>query len=245
MFGNDGLLYEGDTEHGHYRIVDTTYSGRPARVLYSGEYQAAQSGIAHDTRDDLLFDYNQRFMELALGLLPRDVLLIGGGAFTFPKALLEELPDARLDVVELDGGLLKLAKEYFDFKPSAKTGIYTGDGKKFLDQTERKYDLIIIDAFTHTTIPETLTTLDAARAFGSHLKPRGVVAMNIIATYYGPRSEVLKQEVDELKKVFPNLQVFPASSSISLWTPQNFVLTAQHSDNDLGQYVRYHALELP
>jgi spermidine synthase len=245
MFEDDGVLFEGETEHGYYRVVDTNYSGRPARVLYSGQYQAAQSGLARDGRPDLLFDYNQRFMELVRGLLPDSVLIIGGGAFTLPKALIEEFPDMRLDVVELDGKLLDIAREYFEFMPSNRTGVYVGDGRKFLDSTKKKYDMIIVDAFTHTTIPESLTTMDAAATFAGHLTPNGVLAMNIIATYHGPRSIALKDEIRMLDDAFADLQVYPASSSISLWTPQNFILAAQHERRDLGPHIRYGRLELP
>src|SRR6476469_4412698 len=98
---DEGILVEGDTQHGHYVVADTIYSGRPARVLYSGNHQAAQSGVAKDDNPDLLFDYNQRFIELVRGLLPKKILLIGGGALSLPKALLEEFPEVSLDVVEL------------------------------------------------------------------------------------------------------------------------------------------------
>src|ERR1700752_3186245 len=83
------VRFEGETPYGHYTVVDTTYSNRPARVLYSGrEFRTAQSGIALDDQDEMLFDYNQRFLELARGLEPKRALLIGGGAFTLPKRLL-------------------------------------------------------------------------------------------------------------------------------------------------------------
>src|SRR3954469_25939647 len=108
------VVWEGDTAYGHYQVVDAPYDGRPARVLYSGDHQAAQSGVATDGQPDLLFDYNQRLFEIARGVQPKTVLLIGGGVGTLPTALLAALPDVQVDMVEPDDGLTKLAYQYFD-----------------------------------------------------------------------------------------------------------------------------------
>lgn len=242
---DDGKLYAGDTELGHYEIVDTIYAGRPARVMYSGDHLAAQSGEAHDDKPDLLFDYNQRFMELVKGLRPKRVLLIGGGAFTFPKALIAADPHIEIDVVELDGGLLPLAKQYFEFVPNEKTHIYTGDGRWFLDNTAQRYDLILVDAFTHATVPSSLQTLEAAASLRRCLRPNGAMAMNMIAAYQGERSAVLQRLVAALQAHFSDVTIFPASSGFSIWTIQNFVVTAQNNDADLEAWLRYEPMGLP
>src|SRR4051812_8954262 len=130
--GQDQVLYETDTEYGHYQVVDSYYLGRPARVLYSGEYGAAQSGVARDNKDDLLFDYNARFRDLVRGCKPRTLLIVGGGAFTLPAALAREFPALEQDVVELDGGLLDIARRFFNFQPTENVRVHIGDGRKYL-----------------------------------------------------------------------------------------------------------------
>jgi spermidine synthase len=236
---DDGVLYEGDTELGHYQVVDTVYSGRPARVLYSGAHQAAQSGMALDDNSELLFDYNERFMELCRGLLPHRALLIGGGACTFPKALLEEFPDITLDIVEIDGQLIDLAKQFFDFIPSSKTSIYTDDAKNVLTSLSGNYDAIYIDAFTHTTVPAFLQSVEMTTRLLTLLNKKGAVAMNIIAAYSGVRADVLKRQVAAFQAAFERIEIFPASANQSLWLPQNFVLTAHNRQTSLEGYVRH------
>jgi spermidine synthase len=235
-------LFEGDTEFGHYQVANCIYGGRPARVLYSGNHQAAQSGVALDDKPELLFDYNERFMELARGLLPKRLLLIGGGAMTLPIALLEELPDLMIDVVELDPGLLDIAERFFKFQPNKQTNVHLGDGRKFLDKTNKRYDLIVVDAFEHTVIPASLQTDEAARQLKRHLTAKGVVAINIIAAYHGERSNNLRQQIAALQTAFQNVEIYPAGSGISLWTPQNFILTAQNGARDLDAHLRYSKL---
>lgn len=239
-----GLLFEGDSKFGHYQVADTVYLGRPARVLYSGDHRAAQSALAKDDRPELPFDYNERFLELARSLRPDRMLLIGGGACTLPRAVLKEFPEIAIDIVEPDRLLLDLARKYFDFEPSKHTKLCVDDGRHYLEATTKSYDLVFIDAFADTIIPQSLQTEQAVSSLKRCLDPTGTVAMNVIAAGYGERSTILIRLVNAFQTIFNNVQVFPASSSISLWTPQNFILTAQNDTKDLHQYLRYGALSI-
>lgn len=240
------MLWEGDTEYGHYQVIDTTYDGRPARVLYSGNRQAAQSGVATDEKPDLLFDYNQRMFELVTNLPPKRLLLIGGGVCTLPVALLAALPDIQIDVVELDDGLTQLAHRFFGLQETPRLRIFHTDGRTFLNEHADIYDIILVDAFTHTKIPRDLKTLEAVQAFCSHLRPEGIVAMNVISGYHGVSSHVLRELYAAFCQVFANIDIFLASRGYSLWLPQNFVLTAQKgTDYPLKDYVRYSAVQPP
>lgn len=239
------ILWEGDTTHGHYQVVDTLYDGRPARVLYSGNRQAAQSGMAKDTKPDLLFDYNQRFFELATALVPRAILLIGGGVSTLPTALLQALPDMRIDVVEPDAGLTQLAYDFFSLAVDARLTIFHTDGRSFLREHASRYDMIIVDAFMHTTIPPDLKTMEAFQAYAKHLQPEGVLAVNVISGYYGSHAQVLRNMYGAALQSFNMVDIFLASRGYSLWLPQNFVLAAQKGTLPLRDYVRYEAVAPP
>lgn len=243
---DETLIFETDTELGHYQVVDMVYDGRPARVLFSGQRYAAQSGIAHDDRPELLFDYNQRFIELAEAVCPKRVLLIGGGAYTLPMALMKRFPGSRLDVVELDSGLQAIAMKYFDFQPAPGLTVITGDGKTYLETTTRAYDLILIDAFKHDIIPKELATSSTVAIMAKRLRSGGVVGVNVISAYYGKNAERLKQLYGVYAQHFTSVSVVPASGStqISYWMPQNFILIAQLDSNTPFE-LRYATLEPP
>ncbi|MDB5185153.1 MAG: Spermine synthase [Candidatus Saccharibacteria bacterium] len=242
---NDGIVYDGDTAFGHFRVADTVYGGRPARVLYSGNNAAAQSGVATDDNTDLLFDYNQRFLELIETLQPQRILLIGGGAFTLPKVVVDDYPDIRMDVVELDAGLPEIAQQYFDFTPTARVQVHIQDGREFLETVERQYDLILLDAFFDATTPRAFQTLEAALAYRRCLQPEGVLAINTIAAYYGVRSALLRRQIAALQTQFQTVEVFPAGNGYSLWLPQNFILMAQNGTADIESALRHSMVALP
>ena len=240
------ILWEGDTAYGHYQVVDTSYDGRPARVLYSGKAQAAQSGIAKDTDPSLLFDYNQRFLELAEGIMPRRILLVGGGVGTLPKALLERLPNVRVDVVEPDAGLTQLAYDFFDLPVDERLRLFHTDGRTFLREAAERYDMLIVDAFHHTTIPADLKTFEAFRAYANHLREGGVFAMNVISGYYGPSARTLEQLYAAALQAFDTVDIFLAGRGYSLWLPQNFVLTGQVAAAEpLDDYTRGELIKPP
>ena len=240
------VLWEGETTYGHYQVVDTLYDGRPARVLYSGNRQAAQSGVAKDDKPDLLFDYNQRMFELANALVPKTILLIGGGVGTLPMALRATIPGVRIDMVEPDTGLTKLAYRFFNLPVDEALQIFNTDGRTFLREHATRYDMILLDAFNHTTIPMELMTLQAFEAYKKHLNPSGVFIANVISGYYGPGAHVLRQMYAAALQSFETLDIFLASRGYSLWLPQNFVLTAQRdTDLPLKDYVRHEAVAPP
>lgn len=204
------------------------YDGRPARVLFSGSKVAAQSGIALDDKSDLLFDYNQRFMELTLALKPQKILLVGGGAYTFPTALLSVLPATSIDVVEIDEGLDEIAARFFGLDTgNPRLNIIHEDGYAYMATHRRRYDLILIDAFTQTAIPPDLISEEAGSSMYHNLKRKGVLAMNIIASYYGHNSMMLREVVAHWSHYFKAVTIYPADMNVPLWLPQNFVLVAQ------------------
>jgi spermidine synthase len=224
----DTILFDGDTGLEHYLVVDTIYEGRPARMLYSGQRHTAQSGVATDGQADLLFDYNQRYIEILESMPASRILVIGGGAYTFPMAVLQGFPEVRVDVVEIDPGLKSIAEKFFGLSPNPRLRIFHEEGSKFLRTTGDVYDAIFVDAFTRAVIPETLTSADTVRCLHGRLAGRGVAAVNVISPFRGPNAALIRDLAEKYGAVFRTVDVYPAGRSLfSLWLPQNLVLVAQ------------------
>ncbi len=95
----------------------------------------------------------------------------------------------RIDAVEIDAHLLDLGKENHPDQPYDSDTVFTHiqDGRAFLEQTDRKWDLILFalpDSLTLTPGPvgdlrleSFLFTEEAAKAARDHLRPGGVFAM--------------------------------------------------------------------
>jgi spermidine synthase len=83
---------------------------------------------------------------------------------------------------------------------------------------DKRYDVIVLDAFTGGSVPIHLLTREAFRIYADHLKPDGYIAINITNAYLNlypivkAQSEVLGmafrhkyQAVDEVRNVRRNL----------------------------------------
>jgi spermidine synthase len=112
---------------------------------------------------------------------PKRILLIGLGGGSIPTALKTILPDAQVDVVEIDPAVTKVAKRYFNFNETAHTHVTELDGRVFVKRAGRegrKYDIVMLDAFDHEYIPEHLLTREFLGEVKSLLGPRGVIVAN-------------------------------------------------------------------
>lgn len=245
MFNREKTLFKGKTDVGSYQIVDMVYEGRKARVLFSGNRDAAFSGMPLDGEQEMLFDYIQRLFELVCFTRPRNILIIGGGTYTLPTALVNALPDIHIDSVEIDAGLDELAIDFFGYKPHPRMKIYHQDGKDFLKVAKKIYDMVIIDAFSHLQIPESLASAETAGLIKNVLAPNGILAMNLISAYHGRGAETLEKVRAPYDKTYKKVSVYPADNSLSLWSSQNFILVAEKGRPRKSHGLRFEEVKIP
>ncbi len=106
---------------------------------------------------------------------PGDMLLVGLGGGSLAAAYTRA--DWRVDAVEIDPDVTRLAREYFYLKDH-HARVHHQDGRRYLIDTDRGYDVIIMDAFGSGLIPFHLITREAFALARSRLKPGGVLALN-------------------------------------------------------------------
>lgn len=197
--------------------------------------------------DDLVFEY-AKFYRLAKHFNPnlQSGLMLGGGAYTYPKDYLKMFPKATIDVVEIDPKVTELAKQYFLLKESPRLTIFHEDGRTYINNSQKKYDVIFNDAFnSYFSIPFQLTTKQAISKMYSILKSDGIVLSNIITAMRGEKSLFLNAEITTYKSVFPYVYVF-ATNPKSLDKTQNVIIIALKSkpkslksnDKELAQYLK-------
>lgn len=233
------------TKFGSYAIVDQTYNGRPARILYAG-HATPQSGMARDDEPELLFDYIQRLYEIVLSMKPERVLIIGGGAFVLPRAIIERTDVAHVDVVEIDDGLPAIAQEFFDLPADdPRLSIYAMDGLAFLATSSERYDLIVIDAFSEYDIPENLMNESAAKMFANHLTDDGVLAMNYIGYVRGFRSRETRRLAMNFQTQLPYVTLFPADPEDDIAGEHNLIVTASARPLPDFDYLQATAQDVP
>ena len=133
-----------------------------------------------------VMNYTQMMMSsLFLVPEPRSILIIGLGGGTLPRALTRIVPNAKLDVVEIDPAVTRVARQFFEFKPDERTNVIEADGRVFVKRAQREgrqYDIIMLDAFDHEYIPEHLLTREFLQEVAAILSPQGVLAANTFSS---------------------------------------------------------------
>lgn len=224
MFGRT-TLYRGKSHYGSYKIVETMYNDRRARVLY-GDAHTPQSGMALDDDPELLFNYNQRFLEMIESERPEKVLVIGGGVMMLPTAVYERFPNVQVDVVEIDPLLTELAYEYFDAPQDDRLRVFHQDGRHYLESTADRYDMIVVDAFSGFDIPAHLLERRAVSLYRKHLRKGGVLAINAITRIKTHKRRFAKEVFATLTEEFTQMALFQADSEYPLAEEQNVIIVA-------------------
>jgi spermidine synthase len=189
-------------KHGSQLALSSRYKGRPDYV---------ESVVDLRDPDAMPVPYN-RLMPAALAYLqqPKRILMIGLGAGSLSTYLGRALPDAHIDVVELDGGVIAAGKDYFGLRETDKVRFIESDGRVYLNRHKEAYDLILLDAFRELGVPFHMLTREFYTLVKQHLAPGGVVASNVIAN-----TKLYVSTLVTLHAVFPTVDVYPA------WSEQN------------------------
>jgi spermidine synthase len=136
--------------------------------------------------DRLVFEYTQMMLgALFLVPEPRTILVIGLGGGTLPRTLAQLLPDADIDVVEIDAAVVDVAQKYFGFRPDQHMHLTVQDGRAYVRAALRgskRYELIMLDAYEHQYIPEHMLTREFLTEVRSLLQPGGIVAANTFSS---------------------------------------------------------------
>jgi spermidine synthase len=229
-------LVDIDTEYSRVQIFRTAdpANRKPIRV-YSTDPYFAQSAMFYDS-DELVFPYS-KFFDLAGQFTPgfRKALLIGSGAYSYPKHFVQTFPAAEMDVVEIDPMVPEIARRYFRYTDSPRVRTIQRDGREFLNTAlAAKYDVVYLDAFGSLfSVPFQLTTREAVSEISRVLNERGVLIANIGSAITGDAGRFLSAEAATYRAVFPQVYIFKVRLERADTDVQNVVLVASKSSTAL------------
>lgn len=170
-----------DTPSAHYSIFEWDGQGGRHRGLASGP-NGIQSGVAVNSPYEPVFWYTQELFSLVAQTERRDsILILGGGTFTLPQQLALEHPESQIDVVEIDPGLIEVAREHFFYEDRDTIDVFFEDARTYVNRTQGQYDIVIVDAYGDADIPFTFMTREFGQELTQIVAPGGAVMVNMIA----------------------------------------------------------------
>ena len=109
------------------------------------------------------------------------MLLIGLAAGTIPRQFTAVYGDIPMDGIEIDPEIVDIGAAYFDMNADLMPSLtsHVGDGRYLLNQMERRYTVVAIDAYRPPYIPWHLTTVEFFGEVKARLADNGVVVINV------------------------------------------------------------------
>lgn len=201
----DEVLYDSDTDHQRLVVFE---NGRFGRVL-------TLDGVVQTTEGDnaIYHEMLTHVPVLAHGYA-KDILIIGGGDGGMAREVLKHSTVERVTMVEIDAGVVDFSNTYL---PQLSQGAFDdprlelviADGAAFVQETEKRFDVIIVDSTDPVGPGEVLFT----DTFYGHakrcLKPGGIlVTQNGVPFMQG---DELTNTMRAFKALFANWTCYTAT----------------------------------
>jgi spermidine synthase len=169
-----------------------------------------QSGMYLDDPFRTRFVYSD-YLHLGLAYNPRatKVLVVGLGGGSTQKRIWRDFRDVEVTTVELDPEVVETAYEWFELPRDPRLVVEVDDGRRFLQRTDERYDVIMVDAFYADGVPFHLTTLEFVELMRDRLTPGGVIATNVIGAITGSSSQITRALWKTYGAVFPTVKLHP------------------------------------
>ncbi|QQS44378.1 fused MFS/spermidine synthase [Candidatus Roizmanbacteria bacterium] len=218
------------TPYSDYFILQYEDNGDIFRMLMT-DFAGVQSKHKMGHRDELAAAYSRFFTLPACYNLNSRVLLIGGGAFTYPNYYSSQFPDGEMDAVEIDPALTSIAREYFELAADTEqVRIINEDGRVYLNRNTKKYDTILVDAYANSIPPFQLTTKEAIEKMYDSLEKNGLLIMNVLSVIDDKKPTLVDVEMKTVQEVFGNITVYQVMKDKDFEETQGFILVAEKGD---------------
>ena len=110
----------------------------------------------------------------------RSVMILGMGSGTYASYCVRYFPGVKVQGAEIDQKIADIATEYFGLPDSVEVAVE--DGRAYLTASQEQFDVIMVDAYQDITIPFQLSSVEFFTEVQRHLKPGGVMVVNLNMT---------------------------------------------------------------
>ncbi|MCX6296865.1 MAG: fused MFS/spermidine synthase, partial [Bacteroidetes bacterium] len=162
---------------------DKVVDGHSRWLFVNRVSQTMYDSLADETKgEEKYFTYVYRISDY-VDSFPKTTkaLLIGLGGGSVAKKLSEKGFD--VDVCELDQRIADVARNYFYL--SDKVKIKVDDGRHFIRNCKKKYDVIVMDMFRGEDPPNHVFTVESLTALKEMLNPNGIIFVNSLGYFEG------------------------------------------------------------
>ncbi len=166
-----------ESRKSRYQNIDVVdYNGNKALMLDGFiQFHESDEFVYHEMAVHLPMSYHKN---------PEKILVLGGGDGILLRELLKYKSVKKITLIDIDEEVIEVSKKHFahihkNSFEDPRVEIRVEDALKFVDDTEEKYDVIIMDLVDPFGFGEKLYTKDAIRRMARPLKEDGIFATHV------------------------------------------------------------------
>lgn len=203
-FWEKDLTYEGESVYNYLQV----YENEERVVLSTNVLFGVQSvKLKEEGLTGMYYDYAMAAPLMAdIGHKDNmDILVLGMGSGTYATQCEQYFDNVSIEGVEIDDKITMLARKYFDLPKDVKVTTY--DGRAYLNAVDKKYDVIMVDAYQDITIPFQMSSAEFFTLVKEHLTENGVmvVNMNMRGRAGHEKADINDYLADTISSVFDNV----------------------------------------
>lgn len=229
-----------------YEVIDNNEKIRVYEV--DGGWHSAIY-LSKDKRNELIFPYMKITADIFSNKQYNDVLMLGGGMFSFAKYVLAHNTNTKIDVVEIDEMAIKTAKEYFfldEFEEeyhihgTNRFNVFIEDAKVYIENINKKYDFIFNDTYLGTSVVSSLVSMRYLKEAKRHMNDNGVYVANLPGKKNIKKSYLLMDTINNLNKLFKNVYLVSARGQMASDYLMNYIVAASDDELEINNIIDYH-----
>lgn len=202
------LIASHDSYYGSLKVVEYSYEqNRTRELIIDGLIQGAVD--VNSGESVYSYSYFMSMLPFAMKGDLQNALVIGMGAGLVPRWF--EKRGVTTDVVDIDPRVFDFAHDYFGVKVSGRE--FAQDARYFLQSSQDKYDVVVLDVFNGDTTPAHLLSVEALKLASDRLSNQGILAVNLVGSLYQD-NYMTASIIKTLKEVFDQVEVYPTSDSV-------------------------------
>lgn len=172
-FWENGLAYEGESVYNYLQVKESDNN----IILSTNVLFGVQSVyMKEEGLTGLYYDYALA-APLMSGTENADILILGMGTGTYALQCRKYFGSTSIEGVEIDEKITRLSRKYFHLPDDINVTTY--DGRAFLNASDKKYDVIMVDAYQDITIPFQMSSVEFFTLVKEHLSENGVMVVNM------------------------------------------------------------------
>lgn len=176
------VLYEIQTEHQHLVLFENRRFGK---IL------ALDGATQVTTADEFIYHEMMTHVPILAHGKAEEVLIVGGGDCGIAEEVLKHKVVGRLTQVEIDASVVEFSKEHFpEFTgpvlADTRFDLVIDDGIRFVEETDRRFDVIIVDSTDPQGPGEVLFSEEFYAGCKRCMKPGGVLVTQNGVPFFQP-----------------------------------------------------------